>query len=311
MRSAPAGGLRALLILGLCACSSAAWATSDIAVLPAAPTQVRILPGESGSVSVLVRNLGTDAADVVLRAIVPWPNTDYTIALAEPPCGELTHTGGYDAVAYAVALPTIQGGADRACGFVVSRAASSMAASDLAFRWFVDPGDPDPGDDSVLFEVGSLIDVSLRVEPESFEIDTNGIAHELVKLDVADHGPSDVLPFSVGACTDNTFPGFYLDGDFIGGCGPLDYGPSCFEFGYGFLIPTLTSGDAYACSIELTSMAPYDQPIVSGVYTDLLLNPATQGGLLIDTNPDDNEVTLRLGPFSGPIFVDGFDSLSP
>ena len=39
----------------------------------------------------------------------------------------------------------------------------------------------------------------------------------------------------------------------------------------------------------MTSIFGYEQPILFGVYTDLLLNPATQGGELIDTNPDDNQ----------------------
>lgn len=307
MTFVPAARRHAWLSLTLAVCTASAQATSDIAVLPAGPTQVRVLPGESVLVSVVVENLGPDPADVVLRGVVYWPNTDYTIALAQPECGELTHTGGND-VAYAVALPTMQAGADMTCTFVVSRGTTPLAASDLWLSWFVDPGDPDPNNDWASFAIGSLVDVSIGIEPQSFEIDASGIAHEFVLLHVADHGPSDVFPFSVGACTDNGFPGFYLDGEFPGGCGALDYGPSCFEFGFGFLIPTLVSGEKYSCAIEMTSMSRYEEPNLFGVYTDLLLNPATQGGELIDRNPDDNQAPLRLAPFSGPIFINGFES---
>ena len=99
--------LRAWISLALAVGSACAWATSDIAVLPVGPTQIRVLPGESGLMSVRVENLGPDPADVVLRGVVYWPNTDYTITLAAPECGELTHAGGTD-IAYALALPTIQ-----------------------------------------------------------------------------------------------------------------------------------------------------------------------------------------------------------
>jgi hypothetical protein len=67
------------------------------------------------------------------------------------------------------------------------------------------------------------------------------------------HGPTEVLQFQVGACTDFLFCDFSIDGNFPAGCGPADFGPICFDSGFWFLRPALAVGDSHSCLLQLHS----------------------------------------------------------
>lgn len=289
--------------------ATAAHANSDIEITAITPPDVRMLPGSSAEVSVIVANLGPDNAAPVLTTVIPWLNHGYTFSLSQPACGNLTQSGGIDVdTVYTLTLASMQAGQAVTCNFEVARDTTAFGASDLLLDFVASiPEDPNPANDYVDFFVGSLIDVSIKMIPKSFSVDDNGIAHEIEQLLVANHGPSNVDIFTVGACTDHGFPEFAISGDLVGGCGPADYQPGCFDYGFGFLVPTLTAGQRYECSIELTSYEPYEAPLAFGIYTGDLSNPDTLGGLLLDIHPSDNQAVLTLAPFSETIFADGFE----
>jgi hypothetical protein len=282
-------------------------ATADIEITTSSPHNIRILPGDSAGMSVLVTNLGPEAADVTLTSVIYSFDHGYAISLTQPDCGVLTQSGTGD-IDYTLSLSTIAPGEGKLCNFIVNRDTSDSAASDILLDWSVSPSDdPDPTNNQVDFNIGSLIDIAIAIEPQTFDIDDGGIAHEVVRLRVINHGPSNVAPFSVGACTDNGWPGFAIDGNFAGGCGSADYSPICFDFGFGFLVPELSVEQEYACSIQLTSFTPYETPLTFGISTDVLSNPATGGGSLRDIFPENNQAILTLAPFVDPIFKNGFE----
>jgi hypothetical protein len=296
-----------VLLVGATTSSLSLGGALDVAAAPDGSNVIRVLPGASGVGAVIVKNNGSKPADASLQANIDVIWSGYSISLAEPACGVLTHDVARD-VTYTLALPTLLPNDSIVCHFAVNRGTSAYAASDLPLSWNVMPGDGEPGPAQADFVVGSLDDLSLQVEPQSFKIDGSGFAHERVALTVRSSGPSDVSQFIVGGCDDHGELDFELTGDFEGGCGASDFHPLCVDFGVGFSIPAMNIGDKYTCAIELTSIEPYERPLGFGVYTSFVLNPATGGGEILDPNPTDNSVTLILAPFADPLFVDGFDA---
>lgn len=289
------------------ACATFAHAHADLAVTIDGPAYVRLLPGSSTFVGVRVSNLGPDdASTATLAAPIFSIWGGYHIALPPPNCGELTETSGIGGVGYRVVLGDLQNGQEVTCSFEITRDTTDYAASDLPLNWNVASADDiNAMNDYAVIAIGSLIDVGIHLETLSFNIDPEGIAHEAVLLHVLNRGPSAVSAFTVGACMDFGYPGFAIDGDFAGGCGPLNYGPSCFEVGMGLLVPQLSPDKGYSCSLQLTTFTPYTAPILFGIYTDSLTNPATLGGTLLDIFPDDNATNLTIA--ADPIFANGFE----
>jgi hypothetical protein len=282
-----------------------AHAVSDIGLASMSPYAVRMLPAGSGSVSFAVTNHGPDAvAPTIATNSIYLLLSGYTLTMAEPACGVLT--SGSDL--QSVALGTLDAGASVTCTLNITRDTSPYAASDLPLYWFAQvAGDSNPTNDTVGFAIGSLIDVSVAIVPVAFTVDGDGIAHGIDRLIVVDHGPSDVMDFVVGACTDHGPPAFLIDAGFDGGCGSAQYSPGCFDSGFGFVIPTMAPGDVYSCTIALTGTAPYDNPVTWSIGTDLLPNPDTLGGSLLDTAQADNHADLVLGPASDDVFASAFD----
>lgn len=293
-------------LLGASGAAGKAQAVSDIGLTSSTPHAVRVLPAQSGSVSITVTNHGPDAvAPTIESTSIYYLFHGFTMTLPEPACGVLTKVGLGDY--YSIALPSIEAGASATCTIDIARDTSAFAASDLPLVWTVaGPGDPDPSNDAVDFQVGSLIDMSVSIVPVSFEID-GGVAHAVNRLVVENHGPSNVMGFVVGACTDHGPPAFIMDAGYDGGCGTSQYSPGCFDSGFGFGMPAMAPGEAYSCTIALTGTAPYEDPVRWHVGTALLANPDTLGGTLLDTAQADNGADLVLGPAPGVVFADGFD----
>jgi hypothetical protein len=292
------------------ALSSGLLANTDIAVTTTSPHDIRVLPGESTQVDIIVANLGPDSTNATLTAQVYSIYAGYVVSLPQPNCGALTQSGS-DGVTYSVFLASFPPGEIRTCNFIVERTTSDYAASDLPIYWIASAAnDANSANDWVGFDIGSLIDVSIDLEPRSFDIDANGYANETVQLHVANHGPSDVAQFVVGACTDHYFPGFNLTGDFEGGCGLPGWTPNCVDYGFGFLMPALNTQTEISCSIHLRSLLPYAGPLRFGIQTGDLINPATGGGSLLDIQPDDNYAVLTLAPFEDGVFANGFEPLT-
>jgi hypothetical protein len=283
-------------------------AVSDIGLTSTTPHAVRVLPGNSVSVSVTVTNYGPDAvAPTIATTSVYLLLSGYTLSLSEPACGVLTE-GALANYSYSIALPMMAAGASATCTVAVARDTSPYGASDLPLLWFADVSDdPDSTNDLVSFAVGSLIDISVAIVPVSFDLDEGGIAHGVNRLMVTNHGPSAVEDFSIGACTDFISPDFNVNGNIEGGCGDSNWQPGCNDWGFGFRMPALASGDVYSCTIAMDGITPYGGPAPFAIYTAVLSNPDTGGGSLVDIWQADNHADLVLQPVSDGIFASGFD----
>ena len=302
-------GFFAILASGFAAADTSP--VHDIEIVALSPRDVHLPRFESAIVSVGATNLGPDrASDIRLdSALFPHHFYDgYVLSLPDPPCGELSlHYDWLNTPIYTIILAELQPNESVVCNVQVARGPEGHFASDLRLRFSsTGGGDPEGTNNSTYFNVGSLVDVSLTLTPVSFDIDADGIATEVVRLDAINHGPSTAHEFAVGACLDFGAPGFSIDGEFNGGCGE-DVGYACFDWGLGFRFPAMTPGEKYTCSLRLQSDEPYAGPLRWDIEI-LELHDAEAGGQLIDTNSGDNRVTLHLAPFADPIFLDGFES---
>jgi hypothetical protein len=279
-----------------------AQASSDIALSSVGPFIIPLAQGQQAEFVLRVTNYGPDALpSVTIASLIPSFIIDwYPVTMpAQSDCGALIPwfpffpagpLSGYHFTTGPLAV-----GQHQDCRLLLRRA--STTTSDWGYGWQTDgQNDPVQTNNGVGFVFGSLTDIGIRVEPVSFALNSTGFADSVVRLTAINHGPTDVLQFQVGACTDNFFPDFSIDGNFPGGCGPADFGPICFDSGFGFVRPALAVGQSHSCLLRLHSNARYSLPLSYPLdLIDFSLERSDHGGL-IDTNFSNNTADLRLGP---------------
>ena len=253
--------------------------------------------GESGTMAFAISNRGAESAPLVLvggNADLFNPYDGYPLQVAgEPACGQLLPGGPPPfGSGYHLEIGPLAPGQTVHCVIRVTRNAD--AVNSTAFAWEVYGSNGDPfSHDWTQFEVGTLTDVAISIEPVSLHLE-QGVARGLVRLRARNNGPSDVASFNVGACTDVVYPPFYIDNAIPNGCAAGSI--LCFDSGFAFALPTLPAGQSESCDLALTGMGAYNGPVTFGLpltVGELLRDPVTKGSL-IDTNYHNDEAYLAL-----------------
>ncbi len=289
-------GCVSLMLIG------AACADSDVALSAASPRIMPMAQGEEGEFVVRVTNNGPDPiTSVTIATPVASIFSDwYPFTMpVQTGCDGLFpgfpfHPSGFIQGYYFTVGP-LSAGQHQDCRFTVRRALTTT--SDGGCGWQTSgENDSVPGNDAIGFVFGSLTDVGIRVDTVGFSIGADGFANGIVRLTAQNHGPTSVREFQVGACTDNFFPEFSIDGNFAEGCGTAKYGPICFDNGFGFLRPALAAGQSHSCLIRLRSRARYTQPLSFPLDLQTYSLVRQDFGALADINPNNDYAEMQLGP---------------
>jgi len=277
-------------------------ADSDIALSGVSPRFVVLAQGEEAEFVVRVSNNGPDPIEAVTVATpVPSIFADwYPLTMpVQAGCEGLFpgfpfHPSGMLS-GYHFSVGPLPVGQHQDCRFSVQRALGTT--SDGGYGWQTSgENDPVAANNATGFVFGSLTDVGIRVDPVSFALDSAGFAEGVVRLTAENHGPSAVREFQIGACTDNYFPEFQIDADFAQGCGSAQYGPICFDRGFGFLRPELAAGQSHSCLIRLRGRSPYSVPLSFPIDLQTYTLVRADFGALADIDSSNDASNLRLGP---------------
>jgi hypothetical protein len=296
------GLLRALLGGGLLVLVDAALADSDIALSASSPHIMPLAQGEEGQFVIRVTNNGPDpvATVTVGTAISSIFGEWYPFAMpAQSGCQGLFPGYPFDPSGfipgYSFAVGPLAVGQHQECRFTVQRAPT--AVNDGGYSWQTSgENDAVPGNDVVAFVMGSLADVGIRIDTVGFSLGADGFADGVIRLTAHNHGPTAVREFQSGFCTDNFFPGFTIDGNFAQGCGSAEYGPVCFDNGFGFMHPALAVGQSHSCLIRLRSRAAYAQPLSFPLLLQTFSLVRSDFGALADINSGNDYAEMMLGP---------------
>ncbi|WP_257385116.1 hypothetical protein [Tahibacter caeni] len=171
---------------------------------------------------------------------------------------------------------------DYTCSYAVQRNASSR--SDLAIEF---SNEPYSGTriNSLNFKLGTVPGLELRLEAAPASILQNGRAQGLVSLVVHNDSAVTVRDLRAGFCLMEALP-FAVDGAIAGGCGSSVYGPMCFDFGYGVLLPDVPPRGESSCLVRLTSNSVYERPLAFPIQLiDQWMTDAANGGRLLPAVP--------------------------
>ncbi len=294
----------ARLLLGctLCLFMGAVHANSDIALSAASPSVMPLVQGEDGEFVVRVTNKGPDPLPLVTVATpvssiyLGW----YPMSMpVQAGCAGLFpgfpfHPSGFISGFHFTVGP-LAAGQHQDCRFTVHRAVTTI--NDGAYGWQTEEeNDPQPSNNAVAFIMGSFTDVGIRTETVGFAVGADGFADGLVRLTAKNNGPTAVREFQVGMCTDTILPDFSIDGDIAQGCGGTQFGPVCFDNGFGFLRPQLEVGESHSCLIRLRSRTPYTEPLSFPLLLQTFTLVRSDLGALIDLDAGNDYAEMVLGP---------------
>ncbi len=273
------------------------------------PREMPLVPGASTRYVLRITNVGDEAGIAPLFAYFWFENRwdPYTLTQsADPRCGPL-HPSGLDWFTQGPGFETapIEPGGTLDCDLMISRPATSPR--DTSLFWVVRDTTPPYASTSDVALIGTLAETSITTRNVDFSLDNNGIARATVELSVHNGGRATLIEQSAGACEDTAPRPFFTDGSGPDGCGDDRFGPRCFDWGYGFLIPRLEPGQTHRCLIHLQSFTRYTGPLQFPIDVNWP-QQGIGGGTLMDTNRDNNSAVLLLAP-SGSDEVSGVPSL--
>jgi hypothetical protein len=256
-----------------------------------------LVPGASTRYVLRITNIGDEAGIAPLFALFWFENRwdPYTLTQSvDPRCGPLHPT---------VLMGPIQGpgfettplapGAILDCDLMISRPVSSPR--DTSLYWVVRDTTPAYASTSDIALIGTLAETSITTRNIDFSLGADGIARATVELSVHNGGRAAVMEQSAGACEDTAPRPFLTDGNGPEGCGDDHFGPRCFDWSYGFLIPQLEPGQTHRCLIHLQSFTRYTEPLQFPIEVNWP-QQGIGGGTLMDTNAENNSTILTLGP---------------
>jgi hypothetical protein len=261
--------------------------------------ELRLEPGESGIYQLRIRNTGSEVgtaqlgSDLVSRYIDD-PNYSFTQS-GSPACGDFSSEGGDFSTERSVFLAgPIAAGASLDCSMIVARGIDSW--SDRFLTWMVRNDQGEYVNPAEAVAIGTLTNASVSTQSFGFYIDSEGLAHSTVRLEVRNAGGVPINGQTAGFCEDNFLRPFLTDGSGEGGCGDSSWYSYCFDWGYGFLIPDIEAGGSYSCLISLQSLEPYDHPLAFPIAISMGESEVGNEHSLIDTDLQNNTTYLRLEP---------------
>lgn len=282
-----------LAVVGLLSvvCAPLAWTQSGDIVIERADVPrmpLPVAPGEGADWTVVVRNDGdVTVPRTTLRAyapVLPLPPLWQFESPVHPQCGPVEF--GFEGVfrVWTLTLVDLAPGQRLACTYRLLRAAN--AYEDLVLGWWViEPvDDPDPAGNWATWLAGSLARLELTATPTCDGDPAPGIHH--VRVALRNRGPSPVDALRFGTCFNNFGPGFLIDGDIDGGCGPRHGAPGlCFGSGIGWTMAATAAGETSSCLLALS--LPAQPGTGSLAFPIRILEPYASGSLRVrDLNPE-------------------------
>jgi len=292
-------GMREIAAFLMFMTAFAAHAEAQLEVFAESSQSVGLALGQSGSMAIAIRNHGPDIAAYVqigtFTFLASSPYYSYPMQIdAQPQCGTLMPGGPFGLEGQNFALGPIAPGQTVHCTVQVARNPTAVNSTNFSWQVFDFSDDPNhPYSQAAGFNVGTLTDIALSVEPVSFTLD-QGVAHAIVRLHASNQSANAVAQFRLGACTDHGYPPFSIDGSIADGCGASHFSPSCFDSGFGYLIPALSAGQSMTCNLALTGRGAYVGPTAFAIGIHGTLFDPVSGGTVVDTNFSNDTVSLVL-----------------
>lgn len=273
--------------------ASCAWAGAEFELERLSAEQLRVQPGDSVTYSLRIHNRGdvagaapVNGAFYILNRFLPAP---YTMGPpADPRCGS-TQVDYYGTISFITAI--IAPGSSLECTWPINRPLASIVDTSLFFR---SAGEPSSFSGPTL--IGTLTNTSIATRTLDFSIDAQGIGHSRIELSIHNHGKLPIGEQGAGECYSGDVGVLVEADDHEESCGETSYTPPCFTGGgYGFALPGLLPGEAHRCTFKLRSRLPYTHSLVTDFRIETE-QPTENGGMLFDTNENDNRAPAWLAP---------------
>lgn len=296
-------GKRSAALWTLFALSFTSVAQAQIVIERAGSEHQRIARGSSAEISVAATNAGSDVHPAFLVEL-DLIGDEFTLSAAShSPCGPPVpvQAASNPAPRYRLNVGSLAANERRECRVRVTRGTTvSNGNAYMAGRALDEAGAALPGTESALYNLGTIADVALRVEPVSFALLPDGRAQSVHRFIVHNFGPDSVYPRDASACALVPQANVHFDVDLPGGCTRIIRTCSFDLPGTRIVMGgPLASGQSASCLARATTVTPFAEPLVQ----PFLIGPYfvdTQGGSLPDTNGANDRAQVVIEPLGTP-----------
>lgn len=275
--------LRRLLFLLIALASLGSTRAQQVVITP--------LPSASASLNVTLSNAGAVAVAAPEWIASPLYFVQTTMS-ATPPC-VLTQTSSW----VRLATPALAPGASVSCSITYTRsAASPIPSSNFAFT--ATNGDPALLISPPIWVVGSVVDLSVRVEPV-MPLPRPGATEALFRVVLSNPSDAAVSGVEFGRCSEPGPSPFRVDASIPGGCSDADFGLLCFiSSEFNFALPPVSARGESSCLIRASDASGLIAGESSWLGLESYSAESDAGYWVADPSYDNDGASFAIGFFA-------------